>query len=57
MAKRLTTLSKVGHVVVVNKDNGASAYCMKEASRVEGPLEFGTKAKSHGGDRKSMTIR
>lgn len=38
------------HCEPVYVDNGASAYAMKEDTRLEGPLEF---SKSHGGDRKS----
>lgn len=29
------------HFEVVRRDNGASAYCMKEETRVDGPWEFG----------------
>lgn len=28
---------------MVKRDNGAAAYCMKEDTRVEGPIEIGTK--------------
>lgn len=45
------------HVEVVHKDNGASSYCLKEETRVEGPVEYGTKKYSkHGGDHKSATF-
>jgi len=27
----------------VRKDNGASSYCLKEETRVDGPWEFGEK--------------
>lgn len=40
------------HCQLVTKDNGASSYSMKEETRVEGPLEFGSLNKA-GGDRKS----
>jgi len=36
----------------VSKDNGASAYQLKDDTRVEGPLELG-ELKKNGGDRKS----
>jgi len=29
------------HFEPVKKDNGASAYCMKEETRIEGPIEYG----------------
>lgn len=29
------------HFVPVTRDNGASAYCMKEETRLEGPVEVG----------------
>lgn len=29
--------------VPVRVDNGASSYCLKEDTRIEGPWEFGTK--------------
>ena len=31
------------HFEPVKRDNGASAYCLKEETRVEGPWSFGTK--------------
>lgn len=31
------------HFEPVKVDNGASSYCLKEDTRVEGPWEFGTK--------------
>jgi len=34
--------------VPVKKDNGASKYCMKEESRIEGPWEYGTLSKKEG---------
>lgn len=34
---------KVSHFEPVKRDNGASPYCMKEQTRVEGPWEFGVK--------------
>jgi len=34
---------KYTHWHTVGKDNGASAYCLKEETRLEGPWEFGTK--------------
>lgn len=43
---RLTALKKIdpiAHFEMVKKDNGASAYCMKEETRVDGPWEHGTK--------------
>lgn len=41
---RMSALSKVDHLahyVKVSKDNGASAYCLKEDTRVAGPWEYG----------------
>lgn len=41
---RITALKKFcpkAHFEPVEKDNGIDAYCMKEATRVEGPWEFG----------------
>lgn len=44
------------HIEIVHKDNGASEYAMKEETRLDGPMEFGTKKMvKGGGDRKSMT--
>lgn len=40
------------HCELVTKDNGASAYSLKEETRVDGPVEFGINP-VHGGDRKS----
>lgn len=37
-----------GHWVAVTRDNGASAYCLKEETRVDGPWEYGTKGKPEG---------
>ena len=31
------------HFVPVKRDNGASEYCLKEETRLEGPWEFGVK--------------
>lgn len=36
-------MCKHTHWQQVAKDNGASAYCLKEETRFEGPWEFGTK--------------
>lgn len=36
-------LCKYSSWTPVNKDNGASDYCLKEESRLEGPWEFGIK--------------
>lgn len=33
----------IGHWVLVTRDNGASAYCLKEETRVDGPWEHGVK--------------
>jgi len=44
--KRVTALKKLckfTHWQPVTKDNGASDYCLKEDTRVEGPWEFGKK--------------
>ena len=41
---RLAAMKKrdpLAHFEPVKKDNGASAYCLKEETRVEGPWEFG----------------
>lgn len=51
-----STFKDIGHAVCVMKDNGAAAYCMKEDTRVSGPLEWGVKG-VHGGDHKSITVR
>lgn len=37
----LKKIDKLAHYEPVKKDNGASAYCMKEETRIEGPLEHG----------------
>lgn len=45
-AMTLAGLRKINaraHYEPVKKDNGAAAYCMKEETRIEGPLEFGTR--------------
>jgi len=36
-------VDKKCHYEKVSKDNGASAYCLKEETRVAGPWEFGEK--------------
>lgn len=44
--KRLAALKKHdprAHFEIVKRDNGASDYCLKEETRVEGPWEFGLK--------------
>jgi len=44
--KTLTALKKVdkhAHFEIVKRDNGASDYCLKEETRLEGPWEFGIK--------------
>jgi hypothetical protein len=41
---RMTGLKKrdpKAHFTLVKKDQGASAYCLKEETRIEGPLEYG----------------
>jgi len=41
---RLSALKKVckhSHFEIVKKDNGASTYCQKEETRIEGPWTFG----------------
>lgn len=43
---RLSALKKHckrAHFEVVKRDNGASDYCLKEETRIEGPWEFGIK--------------
>jgi len=43
---RLAALKKIckrSHFTPVLRDNGASSYCLKEESRVDGPWEFGCK--------------
>jgi len=43
---RLAALKKHcprAHFQVVGKDNGASSYCLKEQTRIEGPWEHGIK--------------
>jgi len=45
-SQRLSWLKKrdpQGHFSPVKRDNGASSYCLKEETRIEGPLEYGTK--------------
>lgn len=39
-------IHKAVHWEPVRVDNGASEYCMKEDTRVEGPWEFGTKPRT-----------
>lgn len=34
---------KRAHFEIITKDNGASDYCLKEETRIEGPWEFGLK--------------
>jgi len=44
--KRITAMKKYckyTHWHPVKKDNGASDYCLKDETRLEGPWEFGTK--------------
>jgi len=44
--RRLAALKKHdgrAHFELVKRDNGASDYCLKEETRVEGPWEFGVK--------------
>ena len=43
---RITKLKKhdpKAHFEMVKRDNGASAYCLKEDTRLDGPWEFGKK--------------
>jgi len=43
---RLSALKKFckkAHFEAVKRDNGASSYCLKEDTRLEGPWEFGLK--------------
>lgn len=40
---RITKVDKRIHVEKVKVNNGADKYCMKEDTRVAGPLEFGVK--------------
>jgi hypothetical protein len=51
----LKKLDKRAHFQMVKFDNGASDYCLKEESRVEGPYEFGLKPcrKNVKGDTKA----
>lgn len=44
------------HVEPVHIDRGASTYCLKEETRLEGPIELGIKKKV-GGDRRSLTAK
>jgi len=42
----LAKLKKVcgrSHFTPVHRDNGASGYCLKEDTRVDGPWEYGVK--------------
>ena len=48
--QRLSAFKDIGHAVLVTKDNGAAAYCMKEDTRVSGPLEWGVKGGKAGGN-------
>jgi Putative viral replication protein. len=44
--QRISALKKhcpKAHFTAVKRDNGASDYCLKEDTRVEGPWEFGVK--------------
>lgn len=44
--QRLASLKKrckFSHFEPVKRDNGASPYCMKEDTRIDGPWEFGKK--------------
>ncbi len=46
--QRLIALKKIdkhAHYDIVKKDNGAALYCMKEATRLEGPIVLGTPPK------------
>lgn len=36
-------MAPAAHFSLVGKDNGASSYCLKEDTRVDGPWEFGSK--------------
>lgn len=43
---RKTALVKINDIatyIPVRRDNGASTYCLKERTRLDGPWEFGTK--------------
>jgi len=45
-SQRLAALKKhckSAHFEIVRRDNGASPYCMKEDTRLDGPWEFGIK--------------
>jgi hypothetical protein len=39
--KKINKIDPKAHVIPVHKDNGASTYCLKEETRIEGPYEFG----------------
>lgn len=59
---RLSKLKKHdarAHFSIVKRDNGASDYCLKEDSRVEGPWEFGIKParKNVKGDTKARNLK
>lgn len=36
-------VNEKAHYEIVRKDNGVDAYCMKDDTRVEGPIEHGVK--------------
>jgi len=50
---------KHAHFEVVKRDNGASSYCLKEETRLEGPWEFGIKParKNVKGETKERNMR
>lgn len=60
--RRLAALKKrdqKAHFEMVKRDNGASDYCLKEDTRLEGPWEFGIKParKNVKGETKERNMR
>jgi len=49
----------MAHFEIVKRDNGASDYCLKEQTRLEGPWEFGIKParKNVKGETKERNLR
>jgi hypothetical protein len=42
-AAKIKKVDKRLHIEIVKRNNGADTYCMKEETRIDGPLEIGTK--------------
>jgi len=50
-------ICKHTHWAPVSKDNGASDYCLKQDTRIEGPWEFGLKPNNMSVSDENLAVR